>query len=128
MRTNNYSNPFQYTSGNQQAVLKGRKAVLRQTEPQPARQPLYYAPVMIEQPRQAASGATSANQPAKGLFGQLKEKIWNLISEETSGDRPIGISQLTRKTFSVRQEVAHDSFFRNGQTLQDYRFSQLTRS
>lgn len=126
MRTNNYSNPFQYASGDQQSVLKGRKATPRQAEP--PQQPVYYAPVMIEQPRQAAASATSANQPSKGLLGQLKEKIWHMISEETSGDRPIGISQLTRKTFSVRQEVANDSFFRNGQTLQDYRFSQLTRS
>jgi hypothetical protein len=70
---------------------------------------------------------TKKAEPAvekQGLFGRLVEKIWHMVSEEAT-DRPIGIAQLTHKTFQPHQEVGGSSFFRNGQTLQDYRFKQL---
>lgn len=63
----------------------------------------------------------------QGLFGKLKQSIWHLVSEESKQDRPIGISQLTRKTFNVRPEVASASVFKNSQLAQDFRFANLTQ-
>jgi hypothetical protein len=61
----------------------------------------------------------------KGFFGRLKDQILNLVTEESATERPIGIAQLTQKTFQPHQAVADTSFFRSGQTMQDYRFNRL---
>jgi hypothetical protein len=71
---------------------------------------------------------TPAPQGEKGFFGRLKDQLLNLVSEEVSTERPIGIAQLTQKTFQPHQEVPDASFFRRGQTIQDYRFNQLVDS
>lgn len=123
MQTSNSPNRFQAAGNPQQALLQGRKAMPQRQDAQAA-QPVYYAPVLFNQPTQPAP--KQANN--KGFIGQLKDKLWNMVTEEASPERPIGISQLTRKTFSVRQEAAGNSFFKNGQTLQDYRFNQLTQT
>lgn len=120
MQTSDYSNRFQ-AAGIKQPLLQGRK-IAAPTENQPvAPQPVYYTPVMLNHNPEQPS-------PHKGFLGQIKDKLWHMVSEEAKPERPIGISQLTRKTFNVRQEVASNSFFRNGQSLQDYRFNQITQN
>lgn len=93
------------------------QAVKEAAQPQ---QPLYYAAITLGQPQPAATN--TASEAPKGLLA----KLWYLISEESSPERPIGISQLTGTPLKTRQSVAKPSYFRNGQTVQDYRFKQLT--
>lgn len=123
MQTSNYSNRFQAAGNTQKPLLQGRKAMPQAEAPQAA-QPVYYAPVM----QGSDMRSNTLQTPSKGFIGQLKDKLWHMVSEENTTERPIGISQLTRKTFNVRQEAANNSFFKNGQTLQDYRFNQLIQT
>ena len=117
MQTNNQ--PFGYTQPARQTnkPIPGLKVAYgSKAQQQPVNQFEIPLPVRKQEP---------ATQQEKGFFGRLKEQILNLVSEEVSNERPIGIAQLTQKTFQPHQEVANTSFFRNGQTIQDYRFNQL---
>ena len=49
--------------------------------------------------------------------------LGGMVTEEAPNDYPIGISQLSRKTFLASEDTA--ALFRSGQTIQDYRFTQL---
>lgn len=130
MQTNNpYPNRFQQYAAGNQAPKATRKMAPRRLTPQPQPAMAYVYQPGPELLGQMILPATAPAQQAasKGFLGRLKDGLYNLVMEESSAQRPIGISQLTRKTFNVRQEVAHRSAFRNGQMMQDYRFSQLTK-
>jgi hypothetical protein len=114
MQTNSDPNRFQYAGGRQKTLLNGKKAVPQKTQETAQPQAVYYAPVILGQPQ-----TPSRNVQPKGLLG----KLWYLISEESSPERPIGISQLAASPFKARKEGGKPSFFRNGQTIQDYRFN-----
>jgi hypothetical protein len=67
-----------------------------------------------------------ALEKEKGFFTRLKEEIMDLLFEEAEKDRPIGISQLTKRTFQVTDEFAGRSVYKHpSRTFQDYRFHQL---
>lgn len=75
------------------------------------------------QPRgQFGSLAQNDKQEQKGLFGRLKDSIFHMVTEEAEADRPIGISQLSRKTFAATDD---SPIVRSGRNMTDYRFNQL---
>ncbi len=61
----------------------------------------------------------------KGWFSRLKDSIIDLVTEEAEADRPIGISQLSRNTFTASDDASRNTIVRNGRPMQDYRFNQL---
>jgi len=70
--------------------------------------------------------------PSQGLFGKLKDSLFNMVTEEStiSDERPIGISRLSNTTFQAsanpyRSYNNQASFFKNSKPIQDYRFNQL---
>lgn len=73
------------------------------------------------------NGTMAQNIPGtepRGLFAKVKKKLFHMVTEEAPTDYPIGISQLSRKTFQASGEEA-TSLFRSGQAIQDYRFNLL---
>ncbi len=83
-----------------------------------------YSTVNISLP--TARNTMMQTQPATepmGLFAKVKQKLFHMVTEEAPNDYPIGISQLSRKTFLASEDTA--ALFRSGQAIQDYRFNQL---
>jgi hypothetical protein len=73
------------------------------------------------------SYAASDEEPLarKGFFARLKDAVFNLVTEEAENDRPIGISQISRRTFQASETVSGQTIVRSDRGTQDYRFSQL---
>lgn len=61
-----------------------------------------------------------AARPQTGLWERLKEAIEQLVFEDE--DRPIGMTQLSRNTFTPAPSNADSVFFRNAPTFCDYGF------
>lgn len=121
MQTNNHT--FGYT---QQPARKASNTIpgLKVAYGSKAQQP----PNQFEIPLPVRKQEPTTNRPEKGFFGRLKVQLLNLVSDEVITERPIGLAQLTQKTFQPHQAVTDASFFRRGQTIQDYRFNQLVDS
>ena len=124
-----HSNRFQYNANTRHKSVPGMKIAYGDIAQYVSTAPQAGQPVAIPLQYIHYGAPTQQAQPTtrKGLFGKLREGLYNMVTEEAAPERPIGISQLSRKTFNVRQEVAQQSFFRNGQAIQDYRFNQLIR-
>ena len=83
-----------------------------------------YSPVNIPLPTaRNTMGQTQPTTEPMGLFAKVKQKLFHMVTEEAPNDYPIGISQLSRKTFLASEDTA--ALFRSGQAIQDYRFTQL---
>ena len=65
----------------------------------------------------------------KGLLDQLKSMLEELLFEEAELERPIGIRQLTRRTFASAGQFSpygNRAIYRGGNPFfQDFRFQQL---
>src|SRR5687768_4296979 len=110
MQTNQSTYGFAQTGNKPQRTAPGLKMTYGSKAQQPQTQ------FQIPLPAQKAASVTQNT----GLLSRLKEKIWHMVTEEAT-HRPIGIAQLTQKTFQPHQD---SSFFRRG-AMQDYRFPQL---
>ncbi len=60
-------------------------------------------------------------RPGKSIFSRLTDSLMDLIFEEAE-DRPIGMSQLSRKTYTPADPDQPGVFFKNSPTFSDYRF------
>lgn len=60
-------------------------------------------------------------RPRQSIFSRLTESLMDLIFEEAD-ERPIGMSQLSRKTFTPADPEQPGVFFKNTPTFNDYRF------
>jgi hypothetical protein len=114
MQTNSDPNRFLHAGGRPKSLLHGKKAVAQQSSKTAQPQAIYYAPVILGQPQ-----APTRNIQPQGLLG----KLWHMISEEASPERPIGISQMASSPFKASKDGLKPSYFRNGQAIQDYRFN-----
>ena len=118
MQTNYFANGFP------QPVTKASKPIpgLKVAYGNQAQSSVQY----YDMPLPSPAGKTQSPQTDKGLFSKLKDSIINLVTEEAPTDRPIGISQLSRKTFQASPNGStQPAVFKQGQTIQDYRFSHL---
>lgn len=59
---------------------------------------------------------------AKSWLGRLKNTVVNLVTEEAEADRPIGIAQLSKRTFLAHPGSSEKTMVRHSNPLQDYRF------
>ncbi|MCE3235100.1 MAG: hypothetical protein K0Q50_1280 [Vampirovibrio sp.] len=118
MQTNYFANGFQQPVTKASKPIPGLKVAYGSQAQSSSRQ--YDFPLPI----QPTQGQTQ--QSGKGVFAKLKDSLINLVTEEAPSDRPIGISQLSRKTFqAVADDAGQPTVFKQGQTIQDYRFNQL---
>lgn len=60
-------------------------------------------------------------RPKESIFSRLTDSLMDLIFEEVD-ERPIGMSQLSRKTFTSADPDQPGVFFKNTPTFSDYRF------
>lgn len=59
-----------------------------------------------------------------GLLGRLKEAVIELVTEEAELELPLGINQLTRKTFQASDHVKGQTFYRSGRSNLDFQVRQ----
>lgn len=65
-------------------------------------------------------------RPQQGLFGQLTSTLLSFVFDRNPQERPIGISQISPKTFQAADPKSDSVFFKNNRTYQDFRFNKLT--
>lgn len=107
-RATTFANPYQSTAVPGLKVAYGQ-AAMRPEPPKPSR-------FGYEEPE---------IQAERSLYARIWDAIIDLVTEEAEVDRPIGISQLSRKTFRASADVAEQTFVCSGRGTQDYRFNQL---
>jgi hypothetical protein len=114
MQSNQYANSFSYATTNTQKPIPGLKVAYGS-----------HAYLLPHQYSDLNADPISAEpSPSSSLFHRLKKSILNMVTEEASDQLPIGISQLSRKTFQATEP--RSAIFKQKQAIQDYRFNQLT--
>jgi hypothetical protein len=128
-----FQSPFQrfgadpYTAPQQTTVQPLVKQSGPQTAQLPGTPPNRPASPSQAVPRQqpvATESAPPSSEAPAGLWSQLKERFMGALFEDAP-QRPIGISQINRKTFQAAEPEKPGVFFRNDRPYQDYRFIKL---
>lgn len=85
----------------------------------------YGAQALYQTDSQRLQYLSSMAKPQSWL-DRLKNTVVNMVTEEAEEDRPIGIAQLSRNTFTAHRYASPKTVVKGDNQMQDYRFRLLT--